>query len=287
MVSGTLHVASVDPVSGEETASGELMTPGARGGMPFRAARGESITTRAPELATRIATRVRALDAEHGAPIRARFEIADDQESLATCEPAALAPAALVRVLVERVDDGRMTRAQAIARITPTELEAAGTFVIEGDVPTAIARGLAASPGAAAGRLSLPADFAHASSDPRIVVVDDAAPEDAMAIRAAVAIVATSGGLTADAAIAARALRKPCVVSAPIRLGDRAGPSRGDWVTVDGTRGEIFAGRVPTRWTPSGRFAAEFVRWLACGPDERPGDALLGAKNAAAQARNP
>ncbi len=285
MLTGVLHVTSVDPVSGEEIATGELAIQGARAALPFRSMRGESVQTRAKQLADRIATQVRAIDAEHGHPVRVRFDVVDDAEALVSVEPLALSPAALVRTLVERVRHARLARDLALARITPLELESSGMFVLEHAALAPYARGLAASPGAAAGRLALPADFDTAAGDARVLVIDDAAPEDAIAIRAAAAIIATSGGLTADAAIAARALRKPCVVSAPVRLGDRNQPARGDWVTVDGSTGEIHVGALPTRWAPSTPFAAELVSWLDPGPAERPADALIRWRNAAAQGR--
>jgi pyruvate,orthophosphate dikinase len=284
VLTGTLTVTSVDLVSGEETASGELTIAGARP-LAFRAVRGDSVTTLSPELATRVADRLRTLDAEHGRPVRAVFAVENDAETVTRVEPAPLAGLALIRVLVERVRAGRHARAHAIARLTPADLALAGTFVLDPSATrTVVARGLAASPGAAAGRLALPADFDTASDEARILVLDDAGPEDAAAIRASVAIVATSGGLTADAAIAARALRKPCVVSAAIRLTDRDGPARGDWVTVDGSSGEVLRGALPTTWAPSSPFAAELVSWLAPAPGEAPGEALIRAQKQGAQA---
>ncbi len=279
MLSGALTVTSVDPVSGEELASGELVIPGVRSALPVRGARGESLTSRAPELAARIAEQVRALDREHGGPIRARFELDAGRETLTEVEAAPLAPLARVRVLVERVRGGRLTRAEAIARLDPADLEATGVHAIRTPAPAPFARGLPASAGAAAGRLSLPEDLTGApGDDPRVLVIDDASPEDARALRLAVAIVATSGGLTADAAIAARALRKPCVVSAGIRLGDRAESARGAWVTVDGGGGGIHPGRLDMIWQACSPFARELVEWLSPSPGEAPGTALARAR---------
>jgi pyruvate,orthophosphate dikinase len=281
---GTLTVTSVDPVSGEELASGELLDAATRRATAFRAVRGESITSGHPELAARISDRLRALDGEHGRPVRARFEITGGNETLASVEPAPLSPSALVRVLAERVRDGRLARDAALARITPVELEATGTFMLGASRPAPFTHGLAASGGAASGKLALPADFEREDPEPRVLVIDDASPEDASAIRACVAIVATAGGLTADAAIAARALRKPCVVSTPLRLSDRDGAARGHWVTVDGSTGNVYLGALPTTWTPATPFAAEVLAWLAPEDDERPSAALVRAQRATAQA---
>jgi pyruvate,orthophosphate dikinase len=284
MLHGVVTASSVDPVTGEETASGELLEAGARRGIPIRALRGDSLGSRHPAVADRIAAQLRELDAKHGGPVTVIFDVHSDQATARESRLADLSPAALVRVLVTRVGDGRLTRADAIARLPVDALAANGVATLAVAAPSPVARGLAASPGVASGRLAVPDDFATPSADPRIVILDDAAPEDAMAIRAAVAVIATSGGLTADAAIAARALRKPCVVSATVRLGDRDQPARGDWVTVDGSGGGVYIGALPTRWTPTPGPAAQIVEWLALQPDETLDAALERAKRRGSQA---
>ena len=284
MLTGVLQVTSVDPVSGEELASGELTMAGVRAALPFRATRGECVQTKSPELAARIAERLRALDAEHGAPVRARFDIANDLETFVSAERATLPALALVRVLVQRVADARLTKTDALGRIAPADLAACGSHVLDATTEKPVAHGLAASGGAAVGRLATPKDVETATDgEPRVLVIDDASPEDAAAIRACVAILATSGGLTADAAIAARALRKPCVVSTPLRLSDPGSPGLGDWVTVDGTKGDVYAGVLATTWTPSTPHAADLVSWLAREGNESPAETLLRLRNAAAQ----
>lgn len=278
---GLLVLTSVDPVTGEERASGELTPVGARA-MAFRSARGESLAGRAPELADRLAARIAELDRAQGRPVRARIEIDARGERVEAVEVASLAPSALARVIAERCATARLERETALAWITRADAEGMGTFVLAAPPPAAHARGLAASPGCASGRLALPDDvLAAKDGEPRVVVVDDASPEDAAALRAAVAIIATSGGLTADAAIAARALRKPCVVSAPLRLGAPGGPARGDWVTVDGGRGEVHLGTLATTWTPATPHVAEIAGWLRLVPGESLAAALERRKNSA------
>jgi pyruvate,orthophosphate dikinase len=234
-----------------------------------------------PGLVDRVAPIAAALDRALGAPVQARFVIERGVPWLVSVHPARLSPDALARTLVRRVGDGRLTREAAIASLTPDTLEAAGKFELETDGSTEIARGLAASPGAASGRIATSAAGVTGATDgdPRVIVVDDAAPEDAAGIRAASAIVATSGGLTADAAIAARALRKPCVVSAPIRIGPGE-LSIGDWITVDGTTGAIHRGRLPVRWRPSTPEAAAILGWLEPRDGESPAQSLAKTRQA-------
>lgn len=278
---GVLVLTSVDPVTGAELVSGELAPIGARA-IPFRSTRGESVLTRAPELAERLAQQLAALDREHGRPVRVRIEIGEHGERVEAVETATLGPIALARVIAERCAAGRVQREAALAWISRGDAEGMGIFALTTAPAAAHARGLAASPGCAAGRLALPDDVVAAKDgEPRVVVVDDASPEDAAALRASVAIVATSGGLTADAAIAARALRKPCVVSAPLRLGEPGGPARGDWVTVDGGRGEVHLGVLATTWTPATPHVAEIAGWIGLTPGESLARALERLENSA------
>lgn len=284
MISGDLTVHSVHQITGEEVITGELRRDGARP-IPFTSTRGDSVKSLVPEIAAELERQVRAFDRQHDAPVETVFRLVAGNATLVRVTLATLWPAAHARMLVERVQASRITRAAAIARITPAELAACGALVLDATSQRPIAQGLAASPGTAVGRLALPVDVESATdSDPRVLVIDDATPEDAVAIRAAVAILATSGGLTADAAIAARALRKPCVVSTPLRLADPGGPARGDWVTVDGSAGEVYSGALPTTWTPSSPFAAELITWLQPAASETPMEALLRAQKAHAQA---
>ena len=284
MISGDLSVHSVHEITGEEVVNGELRRDGARP-IPFASVRGESVRSLAPELAGEIERQVRGFDRQHGFPVKAFFRIVSGNATVEQVTLAALWPAAHVRMLVERVRDGRLDRDAALAHLTLPILEGAGMYVVRDASAAPIATGLAASPGVAFGRLALPDDVTVASDeDPRVLVIDDASPEDAAAIHRAAAIIATSGGLTADAAIAARALRKPCVVSTSLRIGTPGQPARGEWVTVDGTRGSVLVGRLPLMWAPSTPAATELYGWLAPQPEETLSQTLDRALGAKAQA---
>jgi pyruvate,orthophosphate dikinase len=113
-----------------------------------------------------------------------------------------------------------------------------------------IAKGQSASPGRATGPLALSAksaiDFAERGT-PAVLVRTEMAAEDVPAIRVAAAIIITRGGITADGAIAARVLGKPCIVgcttvtlvaSKELHAGD-AIVREGEALTVDGSSGEI------------------------------------------------
>lgn len=119
-----------------------------------------------------------------------------------------------------------------------------------------LARGIAASPGRAEGTLVLTGDEAMARErEPCVLLRSDTNADDGPGMRAAIALVATRGGITADAAIVARALGKPCVVGCPSVHVDYAAKTvsfagegddptvlrEGDRIGVDGTSGELFA----------------------------------------------
>jgi pyruvate,orthophosphate dikinase len=125
-----------------------------------------------------------------------------------------------------------------------------------------LAKGLGASPGEATGEIVFRAEDALAltSKGKTVILVRiETTPEDVPAMRAAAGIVTTRGGLTGDAAIVARSLGKPCIAGcAPLRVdyaNDRLTVWRdstaedadvvlhkGDVITIDGAKGEIFFG---------------------------------------------
>lgn len=125
-----------------------------------------------------------------------------------------------------------------------------------------LAKGLGASPGTATGQIVFRAEDAvalGAQGKTVILVRIETTPEDVPGIQAAAGIVTTRGGLTGDAAIVARSLGKPCIAGcAPLRV-DYASDSltvwrdstaddadvvlkKGDVITIDGGKGEIFVG---------------------------------------------
>lgn len=127
-----------------------------------------------------------------------------------------------------------------------------------------VARGLAASPGRATGKIGLTSAQVRAfvaAGEPAVLIRNDTSPEDVPGIEAAGAVVTSTGGLTGDAAIVARALGKPCIagcrglhvdyVAGEVRIApdwhaDPPGEALvlrvGDVVTVDGTAGTLSAG---------------------------------------------
>jgi pyruvate,orthophosphate dikinase len=165
---------------------------------------------------------------------------------------------AAVRIAVALARDGIITRDEAILRIPPRAL----TELLHSQVDPAgkrdvLARGIAASPGGATGRIVFSARAAQASAarDERCILVKrETTPEDIRGMHAASAVLTERGGITSHAAVIARGLGLPCVVgAADLQIDSRKGTlitrdgrvfSEGDVITVDGAAGEALAGAV-------------------------------------------
>jgi pyruvate,orthophosphate dikinase len=264
-ISGTLTLMTADPLTGAADLSGHFLPAAPRSSRAtlarWRSEHAQTDVGRA--LIDALEATARELDAAAPHPISIHWVIDDGVARLVETVPQALGPAAHVRAIVERVASGRLLRDAALFAVLPDQLEAAGVLSLAADSTTLVARGLAASPGAAVGPLAFHPSEVRAGS---IWVVDDLAAEDAPLLTTAAGVVATTGGLTSDAAIMARALRKPCVVSTPIRSEDHAA---GGVVSLDGGTGELHRGALSVRWRASHAHAETFLSWAI---DEAGGD---------------
>ncbi len=168
---------------------------------------------------------------------------------------------AAVRIAVEMVTEGLISRKEAVARIKPasvTEITAQQLDFSLG-VPEVIARGLSASPGAAVGRIALSAAAAVAAaagrdSDPVILVSQETTADDIHGMAAAIGFLTACGGATSHAAVVARGMGKCCITGAKdVHVDSDAGLLRirdlvfreGDWLSLDASIGRVFAGKVP------------------------------------------
>jgi pyruvate, orthophosphate dikinase len=166
---------------------------------------------------------------------------------------------AAVRIAVDQANEGVLSREEAVGRVSPDQLEQILHPLIDPDAATTLlATGLPASPGAAVGRVVFDADVAErltSEGETVILVRHETSPDDFHGMVAAEATVTTRGGVTSHAAVVARGMGKCCVVgcegveidyAAELFRADGVEVSSGDWISVDGTTGRIFAGRVPT-----------------------------------------
>ncbi|NOX44870.1 MAG: pyruvate, phosphate dikinase [Caldiserica bacterium] len=168
---------------------------------------------------------------------------------------------AAVRIAVEMVREGLITKEEAILRIDPAEQVYQLLQPIfdpqEKKGARVIAKGLAAGPGAATGRIAFFPDDAvrMAAEGPVILVREETSPEDVEGMFAAAGILTARGGLTSHAAVVARQVGKVAVVGCEeleIDYDSRTVTARGvtlkegDWISIDGFTGEVLDGKVAT-----------------------------------------
>jgi pyruvate,orthophosphate dikinase len=165
----------------------------------------------------------------------------------------------------------RLSRAEAVSRITEDHLSAVLHPQFAGKGHQVIAKGLAASPGAAVGRAYFTADDAEAAAkkgEHVVLVRSETSPEDVHGMLAAEGILTARGGLVSHAAVVARGWGKPAVVGAEaLRIGRHSFSAgkvtlqEGDWVSIDGSTGEVVAGKVElTAASPPPEFDV-VLRW--------------------------
>jgi pyruvate,orthophosphate dikinase len=173
---------------------------------------------------------------------------------------------AAVRIAIEMVDEGLIDEAEALMRVEPEQLVQllAPVFpakekqeAISGG--RSLGKGLPAGPGAACGRIAFTAKGAvevAAKGDPVVLVRVETSPEDIAGMHASAGILTTRGGSTSHAAVVARGMGKTCVVGAgEITVDYAKGEMRakslsareGDWISIDGTSGEVILGKLPTQ----------------------------------------
>jgi pyruvate,orthophosphate dikinase len=164
---------------------------------------------------------------------------------------------AALRIAVELANEGLISKNEAVLRVEPLTLDQLLHPTID---PRAhrkvIATGLPASPGAASGEIVFSSDeAAQIKSDGRrvILVRVETSPEDIHGMHAAEGILTTRGGMTSHAAVVARGMGKPCVSGAGSIRVDYAAKTmtvggqvfkHGDLITVDGSIGQVLAGKV-------------------------------------------
>lgn len=184
---------------------------------------------------------------------------------------------AAMKIAVDLVSEGMITESEALMKIDPKQLDALlhPTFEPKSLKEAApIAKGLPASPGAASGKIYFDANDAtraHESGEDVILVRLETSPEDIQGMDASRGILTGRGGMTSHAAVVARGMGKCCVSGCSelsIREADRCfytsdgkKYSEGDWISLDGTSGLVYAGAIPTEDAAlSGDFAT-IMEW--------------------------
>ncbi len=168
---------------------------------------------------------------------------------------------AAIKIAVDMVKEGLIDKKTAVLRVKPSDVERVLHPKFddkERKSAKVIAKGLPASPGAATGKVYFDAHKAEqmAEQGEKVLLVrPETSPEDVGGMNAAEGILTARGGMTSHAAVVARGLGKPAVVGAEsiyvneeegyLKVGDVT-VKEGEWVSIDGTTGEVFLGKITT-----------------------------------------
>jgi len=194
------------------------------------------------------------------------FTIEDGRFWMLQTRDAKRTATAAVRIAVDFVDEGLIDRAEAICRVSADQVD----FFLHPQFDAAareeaeaqgllFARGLDVSPGAAVGQVAFDADLTQEWVEKQgrdvVMVRPETKPDDMHGLVAAKGVLTSRGGRTSHAALVARQFGKPAVVGAEgleidleartMRIGGQV-IAEGDWISIDGSRGEAFLGRIPT-----------------------------------------
>ena len=190
------------------------------------------------------------------------FTIQDGTLWMLQCRVGKRTGLAAIRMAVEMVQEGLVSKAEAVMRVDPLMLNQLLRPVFDpAALKTAkpIARGLNAGPGAAAGRVvfhAMDAEEWAGKGEKVILVRIETSPEDIRGMSAAQGILTQRGGMTSHAALVARQMGKVCVVGCDaldidyargdMNVGGRV-IRRGDWISIHGSTGDIYPDRMATK----------------------------------------
>ncbi|MBN1539668.1 MAG: pyruvate, phosphate dikinase [Candidatus Thermoplasmatota archaeon] len=182
--------------------------------------------------------------------------------------------AAAIKIAVDMVDEGLIDKRKAVSRIKPEQLDQLLHPTFDPHVTReTIARGLPASPGAASGKIVFNAEDAEERSNAGEKVIlsrIETSPEDIGGMKSAQGILTSRGGMTSHAAVVARGMGKCCVSGCgalkidyerrTIKVGELV-LLEGDWISLDGSTGEVMLGKIPTIPPEIGGDFAMLLSW--------------------------
>ena len=257
--SGTGVAFTRDPSTGEQglygeflaNAQGEDVVAGIRTPQPL-----EEMKARLPEAFEQLLETMRRLEEHYRDVQDIEFTVEEGRLYLLQTRSAKRTAPAALKAAVEMVEEGLITREDAVARIDPAQLDQLLHPMLDPSADYEIAaKGLNASPGAACGKIVLDSDTAaeRGATESVVLVRWETTPDDIHGLIAAQGVLTAHGGMTSHAAVVARGMGKPCVAGCEdlqidlearkIRLGEQE-LAEGDALTIDGGSGVVIAGEV-------------------------------------------
>jgi pyruvate,orthophosphate dikinase len=281
--SGTGVAFTRDPNTGEKhlfgeylrNAQGEDVVAGTRTPMTL-----DELRTQQPDVYAQFVTIAAQLELHYRDMQDLEFTVERGKLWMLQTRSAKRSAEAAVKIALDLVREGLLTKDEALRRVEAGSLDQLFHARIDPTQKYAIAgTGLNASPGAATGQIVFDADIAAErgrAGDAVILVRVETAPDDVHGMIAARGVLTSRGGATSHAAVVARGMGKPCVAgfdkmvvdkrAKTVRIADQL-LHENDWLTIDGTTGNVIIGQLALIPPPSTLpdWLATFLGWA----DER------------------
>ena len=263
-ISGSGVIQFIDPITGDAQITGRYLGQSqgrdALGGEDAifltHDPRGPSLQDIAPDIFAQLRRFGAACRLRLREEMQIEFTIENGNLAVLDAVKTARSSRAGLKTAVALASEGIILREEAVLRVEPRALSELLHPQVDLRSPRdVLAKGIAASPGAAVGRVVFSSAAAQASAargEPCILIRRETAPEDIRSMHSAVAVVTERGGASSHAAVIARGLGLPCVVGAmglrldpkekSITVADGRKLGEGDLITVDGTKGEVLMG---------------------------------------------
>ena len=267
--SGTGVLFTRNPSTGERemygdfmfNAQGEDVVAGSHATLPI-AALGE----RLPSVFAELSRHADVLERHFSDVADIEFTIEDGRLWMLQCRVGKKSPRAALKTAVDMADDESfpLSREEAVRRVLPLLADVPRVFIRSGAAVEPIARGLPASPGVASGMVALSSEEAERLADGGssvILVRPETSPEDVRGMSKAAGVLTARGGLASHAAVVARGWGIPAVVGAE---GVDQQFAAGDEISIDGSTGEVFDGKLEGEWhvAPEAATLLEWARQL-------------------------
>jgi phosphohistidine swiveling domain-containing protein len=184
------------------------------------------------------------------------FTVQDGQLFVLQTRNAKRSARAAVKIAVEMMVEGLITKEEMAKRVTMKELDLAQQSILD---PAFTDKedftGIPACSGVVTGRVVLSAQAAINCKEPCIMVTQETTPDDIAGMNAAKAVLTMTGGSTSHAAVVARGMNKPCVVGLSVDIGKF---KDGAIISIDGATGRVWFGKVPVIDGSSNPFVLQF-----------------------------
>jgi len=277
--SGTGVLFTRNPITGDNelfgeyliNAQGEDVVAGIRTPMPLKRLQDDM-----PEIYEELFDKVKKMEISYKDIQDVEFTVEDGKLYFLQTRSGKRTALAALKIAVDLYNEGVIDKITALTRVHPDQVEqlmhpSFDTDEIKDLQP--ISKGLPASPGAANGRIYFDAKTVAAKTqegEETILVRHETTPDDIEGMIHAKAIVTSTGGMTSHAAVVARGMGRTCIVGCQnveldyankqVKIGEKV-YNEGDWISVDGSTGNIYEGKIDIETTVMPDQMATLMKW--------------------------